>query len=296
MIVWTQNFSKYKKGLGYIRLLWARFKFSNYYKISFKHFPKVKIIKQNGYRRILKGLRDKYKGKRCFIIGNGPSLKNMDLSFLKDEITIGSNGIYKNFDKWGFHTDFLLFEDTEQTEQRGPEIHKIKGPRKMAAIYNAYAFKPDNHTVFFNARRADGYYWKNLSPMFSRDFSEIVYLGSTITYIAMQLAYHLGFQEVYIIGVDHDYGELTKLFPPGKIEITEKNIHLVKGLHLNDSYYKVGDLIGVPHVKYQNDAYQKAKEVFEKSGKVIKNAGVGGKLDIFDRCDFANLFSSKAHR
>src|SRR6185295_12690269 len=31
--------------------------------------------------------RDRHKGKRCFVIGNGPSLKNQDLSLLADEIT-----------------------------------------------------------------------------------------------------------------------------------------------------------------------------------------------------------------
>jgi hypothetical protein len=90
-------------------------KFFDYFSIDKK---KLKIIKRKGYQKRLRDLRDKHKGKRCFIIGNGPSLKNMDISKLKNEITIGSNGIYKNFEKWGFHTNYLLFEDIEQTELR----------------------------------------------------------------------------------------------------------------------------------------------------------------------------------
>jgi hypothetical protein len=35
--------------------------------------------------------KDKYKGKRCFVIGNGPSLNNVDLSKLNGEITIVMN-------------------------------------------------------------------------------------------------------------------------------------------------------------------------------------------------------------
>ena len=42
----------------------------------------------------LKSLKDSHKGKRCFIIANGPSINSMDLSVLKNELTIGMNRIY----------------------------------------------------------------------------------------------------------------------------------------------------------------------------------------------------------
>ena len=38
----------------------------------------------------LKKLKDLYAGKRCFIIGNGPSLRKEDLESLKDEVCIAS--------------------------------------------------------------------------------------------------------------------------------------------------------------------------------------------------------------
>ena len=34
---------------------------------------------------------DSWKGKRCFIIGGGPSLSDFDFDILKDELTIGIN-------------------------------------------------------------------------------------------------------------------------------------------------------------------------------------------------------------
>ena len=37
----------------------------------------------------LAALKDIHKGQRCFIMGNGPSLKNTDLSKLRNEITFG---------------------------------------------------------------------------------------------------------------------------------------------------------------------------------------------------------------
>lgn len=237
-------------------------------------------------------MRNKQKDRRCFIIANGPSLKDIDMSKLRKELTMGCNGIYRMFPEWGFHTSYLVFEDIEQTELRRKDIGGVKGPTKMAAIYNAYAFPADHKTIFFNAARmrGQGYYWKDLYPQFSTDFAAVVHLGGTVTYIMLQLAYHLGCNPVYIVGLDHDYGELPKLFPPGKITITEENIHLVQGLHFSDKYYKVGDQIGVPFVKEQEDAYAAARDAFARDGRVVYNASTHTCLDVFERCNFEDLF------
>src|SRR3989337_1536843 len=56
----------------------------------------------------LMSLRNRYRGERCFIIGNGPSLGRMDLSPLRSEKTFGANRIYLMFEKLGFTTSFLV--------------------------------------------------------------------------------------------------------------------------------------------------------------------------------------------
>ena len=225
-------------------------------------------------------------------------LNKMHLDYLKDEITIGSNGIYRNFADMGFSTSFLLFEDIEQTELRSPDIKGVKGPIKMAALYNAYCIafciSKDENTLFFNSPRAynGDYYWdKNLYPQFSRDFASVVHLGGTITYIALQLAYHLGCNPVYLIGVDHNYGKLPELFPPGKIEITSENVDLVRECHFDKNYYKVGDLIGVPYVDLQNQSYKLANDEFNRVGKSVFNAGINSKLNIFPKVKYSRIFN-----
>ena len=47
----------------------------------------------------MKQFKDLYQGKRCFIIGNGPSLKADDLDCLKNEYTFAANRIYEILDK-----------------------------------------------------------------------------------------------------------------------------------------------------------------------------------------------------
>lgn len=293
MIVWTKDF-KEDRETAYQRLEEARRRFFQHFPYDASGKPDLSQPPKAGYQLELRKWRDKFKGQRCFVIGNGPSLKKMDLSPLKDEITIGLNGLYKQFDNWGWHTDYLIFEDTEQTELRGPEIVSIKGPTKLASIYNAYAFEADESTLFFNARRADGYYWKKLHPMFSTQFEHIVFLGSTVTYIGLQLAFHLGFQNVYLIGVDNSYGKLSELFPPGKIRITEENYHIVQQCHFSKNYYKIGDQLGVPNTKLQNEAYAEADRVFKEFGRNVYNAGVDSKLDVFEKVDYTSLFKQSA--
>ena len=43
------------------------------------------LLKWKSFLSLIK-MRDKYYKKRCFIIGNGPSLNNMDLTKLKNEV------------------------------------------------------------------------------------------------------------------------------------------------------------------------------------------------------------------
>lgn len=292
MIAWTKQFPWHEKPVGYWRLLKARHRYFDRIGLIHKD-DKLRLGHVPGYQSRIAALRDKFKGRRCFVIANGPSLKDTDCKRLKKEITIGCNGIYKQFPEWGFHTNYLLFEDIEQLELRRHDVGKVKGPVKMAAIYNAYAFPADDKTLFFNAARMRGqkYYWTDLYPQFSTDFATIVHLGGTVTHIMLQLAYHLGCDPVYIIGLDHDYGELPNLFPPGKITITKENIHLVQGLHFSDKYYTVGDQIGVPFVKEQETAYEKAKQTLEDSGRRVFNASTHTKLAVFERCCFADLFT-----
>ena len=46
--------------------------------------------------------RDRYKGKRCFVIGNGPSLNKHDLKLLEDEYTFAVNGFFYKSQDTGF--------------------------------------------------------------------------------------------------------------------------------------------------------------------------------------------------
>ena len=250
--------------------------------------PTKWIKKRRGFQSLLEDHRNQYQGKRCFIIGNGPSLKDMNLTPLQHEITMGANGLYKLFEDWGFSTKYLFFEDRVQTYQRHKEINSLSGVTKMVALTMAYCVESDCNTLFFNERfpcdkRAE------YTPRFSKEFASVAFLGGTITYVMIQWAFYLGCDPIYIIGVDHDYGILPDVLPPGKIKITPEIMETVSKLHMKKDYYKIGDEIGVPNVHRQNLSYSLANKVIHNSGRKIINVGLRSKLTAFPTANFQDI-------
>ena len=111
MIRFSKLYPKYKYPIGFLKLLKAYYDYFDHPVIDNKNPELGGFLGLNGKQSFLSSLRDKHKGERCFIIANGPSLNKIDISLLKDEITIGCNGIYKNFSKWEFKTNYYMIVD-----------------------------------------------------------------------------------------------------------------------------------------------------------------------------------------
>jgi len=62
-------------------------------------------------RNKLKLFKDIHKGKRCFIVANGPSLKKIDFDLLKKEFSFGMNRIYLMEKVNGFRPTYLACID-----------------------------------------------------------------------------------------------------------------------------------------------------------------------------------------
>src|SRR5512136_148163 len=80
-------------------------------------------------RRALAALKDSRRGERCFIIGNGPSLRQTDLAKLRGEATFGLNRIYLLFPELGFSTTFLVGCNDLVLEQCAAELQGLSLPR-----------------------------------------------------------------------------------------------------------------------------------------------------------------------
>jgi hypothetical protein len=99
----------------------------------------------------------------------------------------------------------------------------------------------------------------------------------------MQLAYYMGFQQVILIGVDHNFkdkGEAHKLVTSTG---ADEN-------HFHPDYFGKGVKWQLPDLETSEIAYQFAREAYEADGRQILDATVGGKLTIFPKVDFTSLF------
>lgn len=73
----------------------------------------------------LEALRGMYRGQRCFLMGNGPSLNNMDLDLLENEIVWGSNRCYLLFDRIRWRPRFYTAVDTLVVPDNMREINQL---------------------------------------------------------------------------------------------------------------------------------------------------------------------------
>ena len=222
---------------------------------------------------LLTKYKNKHRGQRCIIIGNGPSLNKMDLSFLKNEITFGMNRIYLLFDKWNFRPSYYVSVNPLVIEQSAEQICKITSPKFLGLNGLPYI---QNHrdTIFLQSIR---------SPSFSNDPRNGLWEGHTVTYVAMQLAYFMGFSEVILIGVDHYFKSQG---PANKEVISDRDDQN----HFHPHYFGKGVRWHLPDLAKSEVAYSLAKQAFEADGRRIVDATVDGHLTIFPKADYKQVF------
>ncbi len=252
---------------------------------NFRYVLAANGIFINDNERKIANLHNIHAGKRAFIIGNGPSLNKIDLRLLKNEYTFGVNAIYTNYEKMGFYPTYYVVEDYLVAEDRATEINAYhESKAKFFGNYLRYCLVPDDTTLVLNFR-LDYREYENF-PNFSENILKEVWVGGTVSYVCMQIAYYMGFSEVYLVGFDHNY-DIPKDAKINK-EIITSTSHDVN--HFNAAYFGEGKRWHDPRVDRMEQSYHRAKAVYEKNGRFIKNATVGGKLEVFERVQYESLF------
>jgi hypothetical protein len=224
--------------------------------------------------RKLQKYHNRYQGKRCFVIGNGPSLKNTDLTKLSNEYTFGMNRIYLMFPELGFPTSFLVCVNDLVIEQTVDDMQNLEIPRFFSWRSRKWLKPADDlhflHTTYTGtkfAKNAAGRLWE----------------GATVTYVCLQLAYYFGFSEVILIGVDHSFVTQGK---PNTTVVSQGD----DPNHFHPGYFGKGFRWQLPDLETSELAYRMAKQAFEEDGRRIMDATVEGKLTVFPKVTYDDLF------
>lgn len=240
------------------------------------------------HRPRLRDLRRQWWGtRRCFVIGNGPSLNDTDLSLLAGEATFAVNGFFLKARELPWSPTFYVVEDHLVAEDRADEINAINYSVKLFPANLAYCLTEDDQTIFFDHRPRISY------PHgfdFSMDADRCTYAGCTVTFTCLQLAAFLGFQEIYLIGVDADYA-----IPDDALRSSDYGVQILDMKsddpnHFHPNYFGKGYRWHDPQVDKMLEAYRQARAVTERHGIRILNAGIGGKLEVFPRVEYLSLF------
>jgi hypothetical protein len=217
-----------------------------------------------------------HKGERCFIIGNGPSLRQTDLPRLKNEFTFGVNRIYLMFPELGFTTSYFLTVNSLVIEQCAEDIRALPIP-KFLSWRSHPLIEPTEDTMFLHTTYT--------GPKFAQDARGRIWEGATVTYVALQLAYFMGFDQVILIGVDHNYTTQGK---PNTTIVSNGD----DPNHFNAGYFGKGFRWQLPDLDTSERSYLMARQAYQDAGRQVLDATVGGKLTIFPKVDYSSLFGS----
>ncbi|MFC1930556.1 6-hydroxymethylpterin diphosphokinase MptE-like protein [Chloroflexota bacterium] len=269
-----------------------------FYHLLISYIAKYRYWATYGHR--LSKFKNIHQGKRCFIIGNGPSIRKQDLTKLNNEITFVVN--------W-----FVLHE---QYPQISPTYYCIStaGYFRMTTaelretnnkLHRLLLEKTKNATKFFN-RRVQKYvesaslfpghevYYLNHAYFMdvhrrgmSRDITRSVNHGNTVIIdFCLHLALYMGFSEIYLLGCDCDIQFQSSGSSDSHFHPENPVWGVFKKIETADDAQKHGNFW------YNNVVrdYSIVKKTFEQRGSKVYNAGYGGKLEVFERVNYDDLF------
>lgn len=246
---------------------------------AFRRLPQVPDAYLHPWRREsrsrMQAMQDIHRGKRCFIIGNGPSLKQTDLSKLRNEFTFGMNRIYLLFPELGFTTTYFVSINDLVIEQCAEEIAALPIPKFIAWHSNRH-FKrfPDDTVFLYSTYTGSG---------FAYDLTRRVWEGATVTNVALQIAFYMGFEQVILIGVDHNFASKGEANKTVISQGDDPN-------HFSASYFGKGFRWQLPDLDTSEIGYNLARSAYQKAGRQVLDATVGGKLTVFPKVDYNSLF------
>ena len=171
---------------------------------------------------------------RVWIVANGPSLAQLNLTSLHDEAFFGVNGAIVKLMQEGIVPEHYVITDPSFFKQRFNLVRNALGVgRKFYFTFHALDFicRQDprllrekdiylyelvnygyNEPVLEDAelqerlRKQDGLRvarpWRDYRVGYSTDCAKGVFGGRTVTFQAMQLAQYFGYQSMYVLGMD----------------------------------------------------------------------------------------------
>ena len=157
--------------------------------------------------RVLGWLAGSFAGRRCFVVGNGPSLTVADLDRIacSGDISIASNKIFLAFADTQWRPTIYTVADWCVAENNVREIRELNLLKMFPQELRSYLgpeYTQAGRAVFFRQIVPPPVPDEAYVSYFTDDIRQGVFVGETITNLNIQIAAFLGCREIYLIGVD----------------------------------------------------------------------------------------------
>lgn len=159
--------------------------------------------------------KDIHKGKRCFILGNGPSLNYVDFSALQDEYVFTVNELMRHKDflalnsNYHFIADpayFNLQPDRKEDQKLIEVIRKLENAERAPTFFLPiegrkniveYGWEERLESAYFCSKL---YFYQGFDQKI--DFTKFVPSFQAVVQWAVAMAVYMGFHEIYLLGCD----------------------------------------------------------------------------------------------
>jgi len=238
--------------------------------------------------------KNKHMGRRCFVIGNGPSLNKQDLSLLSNEITIVMNHFYKHpiVEKWQpnyyCHADPNAFNGSKESENLYQNLRqKIHSSKYLVPVYAKNIIEnqkllPVDQTYYaaFRGTLSNGL-------NYNIDLTESIPGVQSVSQLAIMWSLYMGCSPIYLIGLDHDllshasYSVFKHFYKEVDIDDYSKEKRVPRKNYYKDNLEAILDLW---------KGYETILKIIANKNISIINATEGGFLDVFERREYKSIF------
>ncbi len=241
----------------------------------------------------LRDLKNRHFGERVFVLGNGPSLVKCDLSKLAGESTFGVNKIFMLYDQLEWRPTYYTLLDWKMGA--GVRAH-------VEALRDSVKFFPERYRGVLPSGPDVFWYWPrpvgaHVDDQFEPNIDRGIPSRATVLVTAIQQAFHLGFRDIILVGVDAEYTIPSTVKQSGPdVFGTGVRLHLESTAdddpnHFTPAYFGEGAKWHDPNVADMRRLFRLMRKGVERHGGRLLNASVGGSLDEVERVDYDALFA-----
>lgn len=246
--------------------------------LAWKNETGYKRYKKSDDANYIKTLRNINEGRRCFIIGNGPSLTPDILNLLNEEITFACNKIYDIFPYVNWRPTYYMCVDKaliNDMQVNHPDLSGLSNTEAFCVnreYVQSMRNKLNIHQIYLHGK-FEANLNKRVMNSVSEDVSDHFSWAQSAVCSMLELAFYMGIKEIYLVGVDHNFG----------IEIDMKGNKVVNR-NISTHFKEHKDQKIFPSRKEAlTKCYEVIKDYADAHGIIIKNATQGSKLEVFDK-------------